>query len=145
MQLWFYRPVMMDHSEIAAEGELDAVREIAQVIVNRLPVRVLKSPSPGMVMVRQVDPLENIQFLLGEAYVTECEVEVGGLPGYGCVLGSGEDRALCSALLDAVIGGGHAMAAELAPLLEAEERRIRSRWEAESRAAATTRVSFEVR
>ena len=133
MQLWFYRPVMMDHSEIAAEGELDAVREIAQVIVNRLPVRVLKSPSPGMVMVRQVDPLENIQFLLGEAYVTECEVDVGGLPGYGCVLGSGEDRALCSALLDAVIGGGHAMAAgftvrnELMPELVAKLQAIAER------------------
>jgi alpha-D-ribose 1-methylphosphonate 5-triphosphate synthase subunit PhnG len=136
---------MMDYSEIAAEGGSDAVAEIAEAIVNRLPVRVLKHPSPGMVMVRQVDPLENIVFLLGEAYVTECEVEVDGMPGYGCILGSSEDRALCSALLDAVIGGGHAMAAELAPLLEAEESRIRRRWDVESRAAATTRVSFEVR
>ncbi len=136
---------MMEHSEIAAEAEIDAVRDIAETIVNRLPVRILKPPSPGMVMVRQVDPLENLQFLLGEAYVTECEAEVDGLPGYGCVLGSSEDRALCGALLDAVISGGHAIAAELTPRLEAEERRIRERWEAESRAAATTRVSFEVR
>ena len=77
---------MMDYSEIAAEGDLEAVREIAQAIVNRLPVRILKPPSPGMVMVKQIDPLENTQFLLGEAYVTECEVDVEGLPGYGCVL-----------------------------------------------------------
>jgi alpha-D-ribose 1-methylphosphonate 5-triphosphate synthase subunit PhnG len=136
---------MMDHSEIAAEAGTEAVHDIAETIVNRLTVRILKPPSPGMVMVRQVDPLENTAFLLGEAYVTECEVEVDGLPGYGCVLGSDRERALCSALLDAVIGGGNAMAAELAPLLAAEEKRIRARWETESRAVATTRVNFEVR
>ncbi len=136
---------MMDHSEIAAEGGIEAVRDIAETIVNRLPVRVLKDPGPGMVMVRQVDPLENTVFLLGEAYVTECEVEVDGLPGYGCVLGSDRERALCGALLDALIAGGHAMAFELAPRLEAEEKKIRARWDADRRAVDTTRVSFEVR
>ena len=145
MEPWGSCLAMMDYSEIAAEASADAIREIAEAVLNRLPVRILKSPSPGMVMVRQVDPLENILFNLGEAYVTECEVEVDGLPGYGCVLGSGEDRALCSALLDAVIGGGHAAAAEITPLLEAEQRRIGERWDKESKAATTTRVSFEVR
>jgi alpha-D-ribose 1-methylphosphonate 5-triphosphate synthase subunit PhnG len=136
---------MMEYSQIAAEGGAEAVREIAQTIVDRLPVRMLKPPSAGMVMVRQIDPLENIPFLLGEAYVTECEVEVDGRAGYGCVLGSDEERALCSALLDAVFGGGHPAAADFASLLEAEEKRIRQRWEAESTAAASTRVSFETR
>jgi len=135
----------MEHSEIAAEGGIEAIREIAETIVNRLSVKVLKSPGPGMVMVRQVDPLENAVFLLGEAYVTECEVEVDGLPGYGCVLGSERERALAGALLDAVIAGGHAIASELAPLLEAEEKRIIARWETDRRAVDTTRVSFEVR
>ncbi len=63
---------MVDHSEIVAEASPEAVREIAELIVNRLPVNVLKAPSPGMVMVRQAEPLENIFFLLGETFVTEC-------------------------------------------------------------------------
>jgi len=136
---------MMDHSEIVAEGSDEALREIADLIVGRLPVKVLKAPAPGMVMVRQVDPLENAFFLLGETYVTECEVEVDGRLGYGCVLGAGEERALCGAMVDAVIGGTHAFAAEIQPLLDAEERRIRGRWEAESTAVASTRVNFDVR
>lgn len=136
---------MMDHSEIVAEASPEAVREIAEFIANRLPVKVLRPPSPGMVMVRHAEPLENIFFLLGETYVTECEVEVDGQLGYGCILGSGEERALCGALVDAVMGGRHPFAAEVAPLLEAEQRRIEARWEAESRAVASTRVSFEVR
>jgi phosphonate C-P lyase system protein PhnG len=152
---------MMHYSEIIAEAHTDALREIADLIVNRMEVRVLKPPVPGMVMVRHSDPLENTLFLLGEAFVTECEVEVEGLLGYGCVLGSGEERALCGALVDAVLGastsadgasadrtpspGGHMMTAEVEHLLEAERLRIEARWEAESRAVASTRVSFEVR
>ena len=135
----------MDHSEIVAEAGPDAVREIAELIVQRLTVKVLKAPSPGMVMVRHTEPLENVYFLLGETFVTECEVEVDGLLGYGCVLGSSEERALCCALVDAVIGGGHSFAVELVPLLEAEQGRIQTRWEAESIAVASTRVSCEIR
>ena len=135
----------MEYSEIIADGGEETLREIAELIVGRLPVKVLKPPAPGMVMVQQHDPLENIFFLLGEAFVTECEVEVDGLLGYGCVLGSGEERALCGALVDAVVGSGHAMAGEIIPLLEAEEGRIRQRRDAESSAVASTRVNFEVR
>ena len=150
---------MMDYSEIVAEASPDALQGIADVIVNRLEVRILKAPSPGMVMVRHSDPLENTLFLLGETFVTECEVEVDGLLGYGCVLGSGEERALCGALVDAVLGGDtsasdgdqsalsgdQAVGSEIKHLLEAERLRIEARWEAESRAVASTRVSFEVR
>ena len=127
-----------------------ALQEIADLIVNRSDVRLLKPPSPGMVMVRHSDPLENTLFLLGETFVTECEVEVDGRLGYGCVLGSVEERALCGALVDAVLGGGtsaadHPLKSGIESLLEVERLRIQARWEAESRAVASTRVSFEVR
>jgi phosphonate C-P lyase system protein PhnG len=136
---------MMQYSEVVAEGEEAAVRAIAERIVSRLPVKVLKAPAPGMVMVRHSDPLDNVVFLLGETYVTECEVEVDGLLGYGCVLGPGDVRALCGAMVDAVIGGRHPMAAEILPLLAAEERTIVARQQVESSAVASTRVSFDVR
>jgi phosphonate C-P lyase system protein PhnG len=137
--------VIVDYAEVVAEASPDAVRAIAEAIVNRLDVRILKPPAPGMVMVRHADPLENTLFLLGEAYVTVCEAEVDGLPGYGCVLGSGDERALCGALVDAVLGGGHPFGAEILPLLEAEQLRIQACLDAESRSVASTRVSFEVR
>ena len=136
---------MIDYSEIVAHAGPDALQAIADAILNRSGVKILRPPSPGMVMVRHTDPLENTLFLLGEAYVTECEVEVDGHLGYGCALGSGEERALCGALVDAVMGGGHSLESEIEPLLEAEHRRIMERWEAEGRAVASTRVSFDVR
>ncbi len=52
----------MHYSEIVAEGNLDALKVIAEEIVRRLNVRVLKAPAPGMVMVRHVDPLEKTRF-----------------------------------------------------------------------------------
>ena len=135
----------MDYSEIVAEASPEAVRSIAEAILGRSTVRVLKAPSPGMVMVRHADPLENTRFLLGEAYVTECEVDVDGHLGYGCVLGTGEERALCGALVDAVMGGGHSMAANIEPLLGEEQRRIEETRRAEDCSVASTRVSFDVR
>lgn len=136
---------MMDHSEIVAEGSIEALTRIAEAIERDFTVRVLKPPSPGMVMVRQVEPLENTLFLLGETFVTECEVEVDGLLGYGCTLGEAPLRALCGALVDAVVGGGHAESARILPLLEAEEAAIRERWALQSKGAASTRVAFEIR
>jgi phosphonate C-P lyase system protein PhnG len=136
---------MMDHSEIIAEASPEAVREIAELISGRLPVKVLKSPSPGMVMVQHAEPIENTVFLLGETFVTECEVEVDGQLGYACVLGSGRERALCGAMVDAIMGGRHVFERDITPLLEAEQKKIEARWDMESRAVASTRVSFEVR
>jgi phosphonate C-P lyase system protein PhnG len=136
---------MMDHSEIVAEASPEAVREIAELIAGRLAVKVLKSPSPGMVMVQHVEPVENTAFLLGETFVTECEVEVDGQLGYACILGSARERALCGAMVDAIMGARHPFERDITPLLEAEQQKIEARWDVESRAVASTRVSFEVR
>jgi len=135
----------MDHSEIVAEASAQSVRQIAEAIFARTEVRILKPPSPGMVMVRHSDPLENTLFLLGETYVTECEVDVDGRLGYGAAIGTEDERALCAALVDAVVGTGHPSAPEILPLLEAERDRIQERREAESLEIASTRVSFDVR
>ena len=135
----------MDYAEIVAEGEVQAVIAALEAVMNALTVKMIRAPAPAMVMVKRVDPVQRTPFYLGEAYVMECEVEVDGFRGYGCVLGESEERALCAAIADAVIAGGHPNAAEMMALLESEAARIEERWEAESRAVASTRVSFEVR
>jgi alpha-D-ribose 1-methylphosphonate 5-triphosphate synthase subunit PhnG len=136
---------MMDYSGIVAGASPAAVRAIAEAVLNQSQVNILKPPSPAMVMVRHTDPLENTLFLLGEAYVIECEVEVDGRLGYGRVLGSGEERALCGALVDAIMGGGHPLHDRIEALLAAEARRLDAREQAESRAVAATRVDFDAR
>jgi alpha-D-ribose 1-methylphosphonate 5-triphosphate synthase subunit PhnG len=135
----------LHYSEVCAEGGLEALRELADAIVEQADVRVLREPRAGMVMVRHVDPLEHTAFYMGEAHVTECEVEVDGRLGYGCVLGSGEDRAFYAALVDAVMASGGPLRAEVeAKLKQPAEAIMRARQD-ESRLAASTRVDFEVR
>jgi alpha-D-ribose 1-methylphosphonate 5-triphosphate synthase subunit PhnG len=136
---------MHDPGEVTAEGELAAVRALAEEVAGQLPVQVLKAPAPAMVMVRHTDPLENTAFYLGEVYVTECEVDVDGRLGYGCVLGSSEERALCAAIVDAVVGSGHPFADRLQAALEQERARLAAERQGEARALGGTRVDFEVR
>ncbi len=135
----------MKASEVAAEGRLEELARICQAVVASSQVRVVRPPRPAMVMVRHVDPLERTPFHMGEACVSECEVEVDGIPGYGCCLGREEERALAAAIIDAVIGGNHRMAEEVAALLAEEEREIEERWSQERRAISRTRVDFDVR
>ena len=136
---------ILEHSEIVAEMASDAVRAIAETVANRLPVNVVKAPAPGMVMVKHVDPLEQTPFFMGEAYVTECEVEVAGSLGYGCCLGYDEERALCAAVVDAVMESDNPFRGELLRLLDVEESRVRAAWAREEKAVAATRVNFEVK
>jgi alpha-D-ribose 1-methylphosphonate 5-triphosphate synthase subunit PhnG len=135
----------MSPSEVIAEGRLEAITRIGEYVATRARVRVVRPPRPAMVMVRHVDPLERTPFHLGEAYVTECEVEVDGVPGYGCCTGREEARALAGAIVDAAVGGGHALASEVFAMVADEERAIEERWSLERRALSRTRVDFDVR
>ncbi len=130
----------MDHSQIVAEGRAQAVREMGELVAARLEVIVLRAPTPAMIMVSRVDPLQRTPFSRGAAYATECEVEVDGRHGYGCFLDANEERALYGAIVDGVVGTGHPLAAEIAPLLEAEEAHIRERWRKEGKAAAPAKI-----
>jgi phosphonate C-P lyase system protein PhnG len=77
--------------------------------------------------------------------VIECEVEVEGHLGYGCVLGSGEDRAFYAALVDAVMASHGPLRAEVEPKLKQLSEAIMRDRRDESKLAASTRVDFEVR
>ncbi len=138
----------MDMSEIVAEGDLGALKKIAGLVADTLPVDVLKDPDGAMVMVRHRDPLEHTPFYLGEVYVTECEVRVDGEFGYGCIVGTGVERALYGALLDAYsrLPGERRGGIEeaVSTMLAAEERGIRRRWAEEAGRIASTKVDFEV-
>lgn len=135
----------MNYSEVVAEGDIKAIKEIAGLIVNRLPCRVIAEPSPGMIMIKHIDPLEYTPFYMGEAFIMQCEVEVDEGLGYGCALGSEPDRALCGAIIDAVIGNGHPLSEWVSGLVKKEAAAIQERREVESKLTAGTRVNFDTR
>lgn len=135
----------LHYSEIVAEADLAAVRAAAEFVAEQATVRVLREPSGAMVMVRHVDPLQHTPFYLGEAHVTECEVDVDGVPGYGCVLGESEERALCAAIVDAVMASDAPLKTQVAEVLADAGRALEERRRAESARVAATRVDFDLK
>ncbi len=135
----------MNYSQVTAEGRLEKLKEMAEGIVIELPCQIIQNPSPGMVMVKHIDPIEKTPFYLGEAFVTQCEVEIGGSLGYGCVLGDEPERALYGAILDAVLGNGIAVPEKVKRLLEEEADEIQQGWSSESRQISRTKVNFDVK
>ncbi|MBZ4653818.1 MAG: phosphonate lyase system protein PhnG [Peptococcaceae bacterium] len=135
----------MDYSLIVATGDLEKLKAIAEFIVESHPFKITTEPSPGMVMIRVIDPLEKTPFYLGEAFVTQCEVEIDGNLGYGCVMGYEEERALYGAILDAIMGNDHELASKVRPMLALVEKEILQRYEKETKKVARTRVNFDVK
>ena len=135
----------MDNSQVVAEGRIEKLKDIAEAIVNAFSCRIITHPSPGMIMIKHIDPIEKTPFYLGEAYVTQCEVEVDGKMGYGCVLGDDPERALYGAIIDAVAGNNMPVSEDISSGLDSEKASILEKWAEESRRIAKTKVNFDVK
>lgn len=104
---------------------------------------VVKAPEVGMVVLQVREPVEETRFYLGEVLVTECSVEVAGVPGW--CMRPGDDRvaALAGALLDAVAAAGLPALAEIDALCAAVAARREAEEAAEWADLAATTVTFE--
>lgn len=134
----------MHHSQIIAEGRIDKLKEITNLIVADSPCRLVSEPAPGMIMVRHDDPVENTPFYIGEVYVTSCEVEVYSTLGYGCVVGDDLERSFYGAVIDAAIGSGNRIIDEIEPLLQSEGQYIRQKHALEKNRISKTMVNFNI-
>lgn len=91
--------------ELLAAAEHDEIVPLAERLVangESPEPTVITPPQVGMAVLQVREPVEQSRFYLGEVLVTECAVEVAGVPGW--CMRAGDDRiaALAGALLDAV-------------------------------------------
>jgi len=135
----------MHYSQIVSVGNIEKLKAITELVVESHLLKITSEPSAGMVMITVVDPLEKTPFYLGEVFVTKCEVEINGKPGYGCVIGQEEERALYGAVLDAIMGHDHELADKIRPMLALVEEEILHCSAREIQLAARTRVNFDVK
>lgn len=135
----------MDYYQIVAEGRLEKLQVIVQRIVNEFQCKIVSGPSSGMIMVKHIDPIDKNQFYLGEAFVTQCEVEVTGNLGYGCALGDEKERALYGAIIDARLGNGYDIPVDTLKLLKQEMEYISDKQIKERNQILKTKVNFDVK
>jgi alpha-D-ribose 1-methylphosphonate 5-triphosphate synthase subunit PhnG len=118
-----------DFDAVFVHCDLARLQNLVLEIEARHPVQITRQPSICLTMIRAEDSLEHQPFFLGEALTTECEVQAGGVAGFGICLGEDPSRAYCLAVLDAVREAGidqeivSRFAAEQAAILEERNRR----------------------
>jgi alpha-D-ribose 1-methylphosphonate 5-triphosphate synthase subunit PhnG len=128
--------------EAIAVADAAELISLADRVLARHEVTVLRPPASGAVMMRAVETAEGSVFNLGEVAVTEAEVELGGERGYCMVLGHAPEKALAGAILDAAAQASVA-ATEIETLLaESVARREDADRQAWASLAAT-RVRFD--
>lgn len=134
----------MDFREIMAEGDLDRLLELAQMVADRQPVKIMLSPEACTAMLQAVDSVGDTPFFLGEVLMTEAAVEINGVAGYGFALEDEPRRALAIAIVDAALAAGVAETAAVRQVLAAEEASLRERERREAGLVAATKVNFAI-
>lgn len=130
---------------LAAAEHAEIVPLAEQLVADGAAPRptVVKPPETGMVVLQVREPVEESRFYLGEVLVTECAVEVAGVPGWSMREGDDRVAALAAALLDAVAAAGLPATTEIdalcARIAERRARQDENEW-AEIR---STTVAFE--
>jgi phosphonate C-P lyase system protein PhnG len=119
-----------------------AVREMLEVVV-RNPLRVVKEPSTGLIMI-DVNDCFDTPFHLGEVLVTHAEVEYKGMRGHATVMGHEPEKAVLAASVSAIMQiEDESILDDLWSLIIHYAKEIDADREKEATLAAATRVAFE--
>jgi alpha-D-ribose 1-methylphosphonate 5-triphosphate synthase subunit PhnG len=97
-----------------------------------------------MTMIRAEDSVEGQPFYLGEALISECEVNVDGQPGFGICLGDEPVRSYCIAVIDALLQLSDARLARVNAFLQEQEKQVAARRQSEYKHIQRTKVDFKL-
>lgn len=125
--------------EAIAYAPTGRLKELADRCLLEAEAEVVSPPRQALVMARVRETVDGEVFNLGEVLVTNCEVSLGGEPGWAMVVDHDPERALCAAVVDAASRGGGGIEADLKELLNEAREARRARWAG----VQPTRVSFE--
>ena len=88
---------------ILCECALEPLEAFVLEMEQQCTVQVIRQPAVATTMIRAEDSVEGQPFYLGEALITETEVNVDGYPGFGICLGDEPVRSYCIAVVDALL------------------------------------------
>ena len=135
---------MQQADYILCECELQPLQAFVQELEPECKVAVIRHPAIGSLMIRAEDSVEGQPFYLGEALVTECEINVDGQAGFGLCLGDEPVRSYCIAFVDALLLLADDRLPRVEAFLSIQEALVNERSQAEQAHIQRTRVDFKL-
>ena len=129
---------------ILCECQLEPLEAFVGALEQQAGVRVIRYPAVVTTMIRAQDSVEGQPFYLGEALVTECELNVDGQPGFGLCLGDEPIRSYCIAFIDALILLSDSRLPQIKAFLEEQHTLIAARLQSEHEHIQRTKVDFKL-
>lgn len=129
-------------SKILGKCSKETIEALAEPIMQRYPVSVIRKPTKTLVMVRMQETVAKADFYLGEMLACEALVEVEGKKGFALMAGDDRRKVLCAAVLDAVCKTQLSEKAQIVQALEQEEKNIAQRERHERKKYESSKVQF---
>jgi alpha-D-ribose 1-methylphosphonate 5-triphosphate synthase subunit PhnG len=129
---------------ILCECDLEPLEAFVKEIETQTAVQVVRHPAVGTTMIRAEDSVEGQPFYLGEALITECELNVDGQAGFGLCLGDEPVRCYCMAFVDALLSLSDRRLPRVKAFLAEQEALIARRMATEQGHIQRTKVDFKL-
>jgi alpha-D-ribose 1-methylphosphonate 5-triphosphate synthase subunit PhnG len=129
---------------IICECDLEPLETFVRELEPHCAIQVVRHPAVGTTMIRAEDSVEGQPFYLGEALITECELNIDGQPGFGLCLGDEPVRSYCMAFLDALMLLSDSRLSRVETFLSAQAALIEGRVRAEHELIQRTKVDFKL-
>jgi alpha-D-ribose 1-methylphosphonate 5-triphosphate synthase subunit PhnG len=129
---------------IICECDLEPLEAFVMELEPHCAIQVVRHPAVGTTMIRAQDSVEGQPFYLGEALITECELNIDGQPGFGLCLGDEPVRSYCMAFLDALSSLSDSRQSRVEAFLSEQAAIIEGRVRVEHDLIQRTKVDFKL-
>lgn len=130
-------------SRILGKCEKEVLQKLAEPLMEKYSVKILRKPAKTMVMIRMKETVAKADFYLGELLACEAMVEVEGQKGFALMAGDDLDKVLYAAVLDGALKLNDSCRTKINSVLEEQEQKILKRERLEIKMHQATKVNFE--
>ncbi|MFR8086970.1 MAG: phosphonate C-P lyase system protein PhnG [Lachnospirales bacterium] len=130
-------------SRILEKTDGAILKGLAEPLIEKYPVQVLRKPGKTMVMIRMKETVAKTEFYLGELLACEAMVEMNHSRGFALMAGDDLEKVFYGAVLDAACNMEYPQKEELLRRLQALEKELDEKEQREIRMHQATRVQFE--
>ncbi|NHN34166.1 phosphonate C-P lyase system protein PhnG [Paenibacillus agricola] len=130
-------------SRILISGDPKLLQLLSEEIEHNYTINIIKPPEKSLVMTKAKDSVSQQPFYMGEVLVTECTVSIGGIYGFGILMGEDAERSYQLAVVDGAFQASLPETQAWDALLLVEEHNILMEHKLVYSQAMKTKVNFD--